>query len=35
MRVRNIDLNRNVTIESKGIKVKLDFKDSFNQTNQV
>lgn len=30
MRVRNIDLNRNVTIESRGNKGKTDFNDSFN-----
>ncbi len=30
MRVRNIDLNRNLTVESRGNKGKTDFNDSFN-----
>ncbi len=30
MRIRNIDLNRNLTIESRGNKGKADFNDSFN-----
>ena len=34
MKVRNIGLNTGLSIESKNSKSKLDFSDSFNQTNR-
>jgi len=34
MKVRNIGLNAGLSIESKNSKSKLDFSDSFNQTNR-
>lgn len=34
MKVRNIGLNTGINIESKNNKSKLDFSDSFNQTNK-
>jgi uncharacterized protein YaaR (DUF327 family) len=34
MKVRNIGLNTTLSIESKNSKSKLDFSDSFNQTNR-
>jgi hypothetical protein len=34
MKVRNIGLNTGLSIESKNNKSKLDFSDSFNQTNR-
>ncbi|HSQ88017.1 YaaR family protein [Romboutsia sp.] len=34
MKVRNIGLNTGLSIESKNSKSKLDFTDSFNQTNR-
>jgi hypothetical protein len=34
MKVRNVGLNTGLSIESKSNKSKLDFSDSFNQTNR-